>query len=74
MTRKGEKEAAAAAAMDCQDGAGSPLPQRAARSTDKTQEPSGKAAKSGKQWGKEQPRDMVYYAQKMQGQSGAPPP
>lgn len=44
-----------------------------ARSTDKAQEPSGKTTKSVKQLGKEQPRDMVYYAQKMQGQSGALP-
>lgn len=64
MTRKGGKEAAAA--MESQDGAGTPQPQRTARGADRTQEGAGKSHKPPKQHGAKQTKDMLYYAQKMQ--------
>lgn len=74
MTRKDEKDAAAAAAMEAQDGASSPQPQRMARGADKAQESGGKSLKAQKQQGKEQPRDVLYYTQKLQGPGCSFPP
>lgn len=72
--RKEDKEAAIRMDMEIQDDADTPQAQGTACGSTKQHEGSGKSHTAQKHQGKDQPRDMLYYTQKLQGAGCLNPP